>query len=414
VSTPSERKRLKSALEASIRADPDDLAAHAAYADLLMESSDPEERDRGEFTRVQLALEGVPEGTDDYWQLRRREWELLRPHQARWLGRLAPDLLGPPWRLAMGREIPEFSFRRGRLYSLFIPRMNPRLARALAACPQARSLRSLAIGELTDSSRFYYTDDPRATAAGLEPLLEAPFLPRLRYFRLGSEPMGSDGPGSCVALASVGDLLRRLTGLEELRLIARGFDPAEVFALNGPTRLRVLVLIGAYGVYRLEVLAGNPAFQHLTTLILVPHGNDGPTWRRSGAGRAGFRREEGYLPLSAVRPLLWSPQLPNLTCLCLVRSSLGDQGCVEIARSGILRRLKELTLRYGCITDAGAEALAGCPDLRHLESLYLCDNALTPAGIERLKGTGAWVCAYPQLTPRDVQRGRYLSAGDYW
>src|SRR5436190_22265883 len=41
------------ALEQALAEDPDDLAAHSAYADLLVELGDP----RGEFIQVQLALE---------------------------------------------------------------------------------------------------------------------------------------------------------------------------------------------------------------------------------------------------------------------------------------------------------------------------------------------------------------------
>ena len=44
---------LRAALEDAIAANPDDRAAHSAYADLLTEEGDP----RGEFIAVQLALE---------------------------------------------------------------------------------------------------------------------------------------------------------------------------------------------------------------------------------------------------------------------------------------------------------------------------------------------------------------------
>src|SRR5262249_26322288 len=44
---------LREALEAALTENPDDLAAHMAYADLLSEEGDP----RGEFSQVQLALE---------------------------------------------------------------------------------------------------------------------------------------------------------------------------------------------------------------------------------------------------------------------------------------------------------------------------------------------------------------------
>ncbi len=49
---------LQAALEEAIREDPEDRAAHAAYADLLTEQGNPQ----GEFIQVQMALdeEGLP------------------------------------------------------------------------------------------------------------------------------------------------------------------------------------------------------------------------------------------------------------------------------------------------------------------------------------------------------------------
>src|SRR5829696_347512 len=75
MSTPGALREL---LEAALVADPDDLAAHAAYADLLMEEGDP----RGEFIHVQLALEDESK--------KARERELLDVHERAWLGELAP------------------------------------------------------------------------------------------------------------------------------------------------------------------------------------------------------------------------------------------------------------------------------------------------------------------------------------
>jgi uncharacterized protein (TIGR02996 family) len=51
---------LREALEAALVENPDDLAAHRAYADHLMELGDP----RGEFIQVQLALEDA----DAVWE----------------------------------------------------------------------------------------------------------------------------------------------------------------------------------------------------------------------------------------------------------------------------------------------------------------------------------------------------------
>src|SRR5262245_10052283 len=57
------------ALEDALAEDPDDLAAHMACADHLMELGDP----RGEFIQTQIALEDGSLSTDRRRALRRRE-----------------------------------------------------------------------------------------------------------------------------------------------------------------------------------------------------------------------------------------------------------------------------------------------------------------------------------------------------
>src|SRR3954452_23543247 len=84
---------LRQALEDALAADPDDRAAHMAYADLLSEQGDP----RGEYIQTQLALEnpGLPEEARRC--LRQREEELFATHGRGWLGGLAPQLLDQHW-----------------------------------------------------------------------------------------------------------------------------------------------------------------------------------------------------------------------------------------------------------------------------------------------------------------------------
>jgi uncharacterized protein (TIGR02996 family) len=75
----------RAALEAALAADPDDLARHAAYADLLIEEGDS----RGEFIRLQLALEDPDLPADSRKAMDEAVAELLRLHEAEWLGPLA-------------------------------------------------------------------------------------------------------------------------------------------------------------------------------------------------------------------------------------------------------------------------------------------------------------------------------------
>src|SRR5262245_19761650 len=81
---------LRRSLEEALAEDPDDLAAHMAYADFLTEQGDP----RGELIQVQLALEDTGRKGDERARLLRREKELLKQHARQWLGDVGRFLVG--------------------------------------------------------------------------------------------------------------------------------------------------------------------------------------------------------------------------------------------------------------------------------------------------------------------------------
>src|SRR5262245_38701572 len=81
---------LQQSLEAALVDDPDDLAAHSAYADYLMEHGDP----RGELIQAQLALEDATRPAKERAALRKRETELLKKHAREWLGDVGRFLVG--------------------------------------------------------------------------------------------------------------------------------------------------------------------------------------------------------------------------------------------------------------------------------------------------------------------------------
>jgi uncharacterized protein (TIGR02996 family) len=210
----------------------------------------------------------------------------------------------------------------------------------------------------------------------LYPLQRAPFLPLLRAFQLGESVDFEEERYDCQTCGEgVVGLVREMARLEELYLLAYRVDPANLFALPNLTSLRVL-LVYHEDEYPLEVLAANPALGRLTTLRLHPR-----HFSPNGGALSFLRRDQ-------VRALVHSPHLPALTHLHLHASDLGDEGCEEIVRSGILKRLKVLDLRHGCVSDAGARVLAECPDVRRLELLSLEYNELTYAGRALLQGLG--------------------------
>jgi uncharacterized protein (TIGR02996 family) len=409
----SSRATLRKALEESLIADPDDVASHAAYSDHLMESPDPGDQARGEFIRVQLALEDESLHPEERQKLRAREEELLAAHQAEWLGGLAPFLLASQAQV-YGQN--EFCFRRGWLDRLPLAGLSIPMARALSRAPEATLLRHLEM-EWSGAREQGFVPQPgdnmHLVAAhdhevGLCPLIGSPYLGNVIRFRYGHDP-GDDwrnhnGRCWCNALGAV---LRQFPRLEELYLFAEGFSNAELFS-QPFTRLRVVQIYQTSQVLRLDLLAANPAFSSSTHLRFHPHCMEDLS---PAEEQAGFNPEEGYLPLRVVSPLLHSPHLENLEHLQLRLSSIGDDGCREIVSSGILKRLKVLDLRHGRITDEGARILADCPDIRHLERLDLDRNQLTARGQALLAALGL-----PQLQVDDqltaAEAYQYLYEGD--
>jgi uncharacterized protein (TIGR02996 family) len=369
---------LRRALEEELAASPDDVATHAAYADLLEEMDDP----RGEFIQVQMALEDPSLDAAQRQQLTYREGDLLRQHRDRILGRLAPHLQG---------EGVSHQIRRGWLDRLEIGRLSLPFARALRDAPEARLLSHLAIVSATlhdvDPEPSDNAPEDEHYSPGPWPLVGADCLKNLRVLRLGDEEDDYEDFQCSLSSDAVVPLARSAPRLEQLHVFAYCPNLNHLFTLQTLRHLRILRLYHSAQVHRLDLLAGNAAFRDLTHLLLHPHAL---SWgdNRDEDERQGFVESEGYLPLRVVEPLLRSPNLPHLTHLQFRTSSMGDAGCRAIVDSGILRRLKSLDLRHGCITNEGAWALLECPDLHNLTWLDLSYNSLSDATTARLGAQG--------------------------
>jgi uncharacterized protein (TIGR02996 family) len=179
---------LRKALEEALAENPDDRAAHAAYADLLMEQNDP----RGEFIQVQLALEDEARPAAFLRRLREREAELVQAHQHAWLGDLARFLLDEKdvsdWRRQYNK-VGRWRWARGWLEELYLWSLDVSRARALARAPAAHLLRRLHI-EHSGYESDYEAEADDGIPEGSEypclyPLQREPFLPHPRVFQLG-------------------------------------------------------------------------------------------------------------------------------------------------------------------------------------------------------------------------------------
>jgi uncharacterized protein (TIGR02996 family) len=372
--TPAEALRLREALESALAANPDDLGAHMAYADLLTEQGDP----WGEFIRAQIAEEtldrsrsALPRSKPDPEAERRR------------LGELAPFLLDRPaprstYRGSGARdEWYSYGYARGWLSWISAHGYGCAFTRALASSPQARLLRSLALGMAASEAPEEDEPDSRLPpgCTQLAPwlLLGSPTLGHVRRLSLGS---GENYGGNC----PVGDfdgraalaLVRSLPNLEELLLSPSELDAAALFSLPMPC-LRRLVVDGLAD-YPLERLAENESLGRLEEFRCHTPGTD--------------QQGRPCLRLEGLRAFVRSEHLRSLRRLYLRVTFLGDEGVREIVESGVLKRLSELTLRNGTITDAGAKLLAGCPEVRHLELIDLERNCLSEEGVSALRELG--------------------------
>jgi uncharacterized protein (TIGR02996 family) len=381
---------LRTALEASLVARPDDLATHMAYADFLHEQGDP----RGELIQVQLALEDPTRTPEERKRLQQREKELLDAHLRDWLGEIAYVFLDETadnetntfgLEYYRGSATNHFRLARGWLEYFEIDMLNTRFAQALPRCPMIRLLRELIIREIP-----YY--DETETGEVFQTLADLPALDCVRLFTIGN-------PGDNCHITAFGStpVIARMVRLEELFLYAHQVEVDEVFGLPMPN-LRTL---HAYHLhyYPLAVLANNPTLTNLVTLECYPHMHDPGD-------------EGAYIQPQDFRALVLSPHLNSLTHLRINQSDVGDDEVRVIIESGILRRLRYLNLHNGRISDTGDHLLASCPDLRRLKHLDLSGNQLTEQGIAALRATGVKLIADKQFSAESIALGEHLWEGD--
>lgn len=405
---------LRVALETSLVENPDDLATYSAYGDLLMEQGDP----RGEFLQVQLALEDEYLPIEERRSLQAREKELLAQHERAWLGPLASYLLDQDTgdlnqNYYVEEQRFEYRWQRGFLDSVQVHHLTRRFAHALADSSVALLLRELKVGndhgywneaELNPPPRRVHLATSSAQEQlNLMELLEAPCLSNLRRFQMGEETGGELGWTDCHNYSlGLETVLARMSRIEELVLLTKGYDIGKVFRLSNLTNLRILQ-VEHLEDYPLEALATNPAMTNLTHLWLHPHFFGDLDSEKPES-------EQGYLPLSKLRALVQSPYLKRLTHLRFRMSTAGNEGVKLLLDSGFLGQLRLLDLRHGCIRDEAARLLAEYPDLKNLELLDLSRNQLTSAGVRLLQATGVNVRCDDQHAPGGSE---YLCEGDF-
>jgi len=362
-------------LEAAIADQFDDLAVHAAYADLLIEEGDP----RGEFVRLQVALE------DD--KLAAKERADLTRRESLWMARHSADYLGPLAGHAATDDENVVGFQRGWLVTLEVPVLTAEIGRQLRECPAARMLQSLTLRDLA-----FGTDDQDSP---LHAITDAPFARSLRRLAVGVRPQGVNpndrAPPPAPRLLP---FLESLTRLETLSLWV--YEPAfqRVFAMNWP-HLRKLRVEFGHDI-PIGVLARNDTLGELRRLEI----------------------DTDYRGLSSVgvedvREFAAAEHLANFRHMRLRYCDDGDRLVRTLIRSGLMRRLKTLDLQHGNIGDQGVRAFVQSDCARRLSTLDLRYNRISDGGLEQLESLNCDVIAHPQSARRDERGTNDLYEEDF-
>jgi len=359
---------LRDVLEAAIVENPDDLAAHMAYADHLHDLGDP----RGELIQVQLALDDASRPAEERRRLQAREKELLKGLADAIVGKglVAVRALDPHHGIGLRTKIA-----RGWLDDVEVASLAEALSVELACAPEARLLRRLAVLYLLrEEFRPPEEKDVVALLTGTDNLRN------LRVLHLGQTDGFRADQGEPIVYNSRWDLyqagdpiwdwIARLPRLEELYLECFTLRTERLFGMESLGNLRILQ-VNLSTDYPLVALGRNRALTNLTHLSFHP---------------AAAHTDEGdgaFLSVEQLTGIARSPHLKKLTHLRFQRSDAGDTGVRVLIESGLLKRLKFLDLAMGEVTDEGAGLLAEA-DLGGLEYLDLRANALSQEGQRRL------------------------------
>lgn len=369
---------LRAGLEAALAASPDNLTLHAAYADHLIEAGDP----RGEFIRLQLALEDHSLSRDRRQAIEFEVERLLNRHQHEWLGELAEYFYTD-----QQFEQHHVTWKRGWVHSLRFSCLPEDLITILRQAEQLQLLRALTIE--SQYQLFNWQTVWRPTTSVLQ-LADSPAVRNLRWLTLG---VGISWTQTHLH-GNLRPLLASMPQLESLQIAAWYCEDLEgIFSAPLPM-LRTLVIYVRTRRCPLALIGENPHFASLETINIEYSFNEtdlGEDVVISG--------EHEAVSLHDLRSFFRSPHLTSLRELSLCLPEVGDDCVEELIVSGMLPRLRGLELRQCGITDIGAEMLARCPEVPKLEYLYLDHNLISPAGIEALAAVGVPVSEQQRFSP---------------
>lgn len=188
--------------------EPDEVTPYAVYADWLIEQEDP----RGEYTRLQLALEDPSLPMYRRPKLEKSSKLIRQQHVRKWLGNLAP------WLMDSGLAAYPYGFYRGQLASIACHTLSYRFAHELKRSPQCRLLRELYINTAEVLAEQIEIDGQRYEAHrdyGIEPLIGGDFG-NLRELRIAMIPDAVLGGGPFPNTSRMVEWIATMPRLERL------------------------------------------------------------------------------------------------------------------------------------------------------------------------------------------------------
>jgi len=358
----------REALEQALLAEPENVAIHSAYADLLIEQEDP----RGEYIRLQLALEDRSQPLDRLRILEQQAYSLRRQHEHAWLGPLAEFVDPPRQRQSVAEPVEpnvDVTFRRGWIDRVVIQDLTQPLLSALSETALARLMRELDMSNNLGPSLF--------TAINIRDLLTSRNVCNLRRLKLGCDVINQWQSGYIYFSALLAERSPRLTHLELYQdcvifdeLLPTSFSNIETLSVTATLGSHTMDLLSqtitSHVPLRLELYRQNTSWHGLKQLHL-----DSP-------GLLGFTGLESFFQTP------WT----KLEYLTLRLPRFADNGLRALLASPLVRKLKGLDLCRSEITDEGAEELLQHPYLAELEYLNLDNNYLTIHGIQLLSEAG--------------------------
>ena len=223
----------RQALEDFLAANPDDIAAHSAYADWLTENGDP----RGDYIRLQLALEDKTQPADQLKAMEQAAEKIRKKHEADWLGSFNEFVNPSKWQIlthlrrSVDRDLVAH-FRWGWMHEVAITAPTDQFWASLLASPASRLLQRLTVLVVPDA------DIPDPT----EWLKYTTKFPALRYLCVNADQFDDDSVDRLIE----SKLLQQLRGLD-LKHCQITDDGAQALAQEPTVRtLEYLRLDGNY------------------------------------------------------------------------------------------------------------------------------------------------------------------------